>query len=103
MTKVVFSPDALEELKNIVRYTKKNWGTTQAVSYVSGLKKQTQILAKMPNLGKFYSPYKDQGVRLYPFEKHLIYYRVESFGITVLHVTHKVMDQARHISDGGSV
>ncbi len=69
---------------------------------MSGLKKQAQILAVMPSLGKYYEPYKDRGVRVFPYEKHLIYYIENKHGITVIHVTHENMDQARHISDGGN-
>jgi plasmid stabilization system protein ParE len=52
-------------------------------------------------LGKIYEPYKAQVVRVFPYEKHLIYYSEESHGITVIHVTHKNMDQERHLSEEG--
>jgi plasmid stabilization system protein ParE len=55
----------------------------------------------MPTLGKIYEPYKAQVVRVFPYEKRLIYYSEESHGITVIHVTHKNMDQERHLSEEG--
>ena len=55
MPKVVFAASATNDIKSIVTYTKKKWGKAQAVSYVYGLKKQTQILAEMPTLGKIYA------------------------------------------------
>lgn len=97
MPSVVFSENAESDLESIVSYTKELWGKEQAVSYVSGLQKQTIILSKMPTLGKFYIPYKEQGVRVFPFEKHLIYYMENRSGITIIHITHKAMEQALHV------
>jgi toxin ParE1/3/4 len=94
MNKVAFTDNAKQALREIVTYTKIKWGSTQALSYVSGLKKQTKILANLPTLGKIYTPYQSKEVRVYPFERHLIYYRQMPDGITVIHITHKNMDQS---------
>ena len=102
MPKVVFAASATNDIKSIVTYTKKKWGKAQAVSYVYGLKKQTQILAEMPTLGKIYAHYHRQEIHFFPFEKHLIYYFQENHGITIIHVTHKSMQQSLHIKPKGT-
>ena len=98
MPSVVFSENAESDLESIVSYTKELWGSAQAASYVSRPQKQTIILAKMPTLGKFYIPYKEQGVRVFLFEKHLIYYMENQSGITIIHTIHKAMEQSLHIN-----
>lgn len=98
MPSVVFADRAKNDLKEIVAYTKEKWGTAQAVSYVSGLKKQTEILANMPTMGKLYEAYEAQGVHVFPFEKHLIYYIENADGITIIHVNHKAMEQSLHVT-----
>ena len=102
MPKVVFSDSARDDLQSIVAYTKESWGKAQAVSYVSGLRKQTKILAEMPTIGRIYSPYKRQEIRVFSYGKHLIYYCQQSHGITVIHVTHESMEQSLHVMTNGS-
>ncbi|WP_395344251.1 type II toxin-antitoxin system RelE/ParE family toxin [Ningiella sp. W23] len=101
MSRVVFADNAKSDLKEIVSYTKNKWGKTQAISYISALKKQTEILANMPTMGKLYDPYKTSGVHVFPFEKHLIYYIQNPKGITVIHVHHKAMEQSINVSPQG--
>ncbi len=52
MTRVVFTPESSKDLKDIVRYTRETWGSVQAVEYVSGLRKQSALLAQRLMLGK---------------------------------------------------
>lgn len=98
MIDVVFSNRARKALGDIVVYTRKKWGVKQSISYVSALKKQTEILAHMPNMGKIYHQYKYQEIRVFPFKQHLIYYFTTSTGITVFHVTHKSMEQSEQVN-----
>lgn len=102
MSKVVFSENARGDLKKIVTYTRDKWGKAQALTYVSGLKKQTQILAERPTLGNLYPPYSDDGVRVFRFEKHFIYYCQNKQGIAVIHVTHERMVQPLHVKPLGN-
>lgn len=102
MAKVVFSENARNDLKEIVTYTRDKWGKAQALTYIDGLKKQTQILSEIPTLGKAYPPYSDDGVRVFRFEKHFIYYCQNQQGIAVIHVTHQRMDQTLHVKPLGA-
>lgn len=48
MSEVVFSTDSKDDLKGIVRFTRKKWGKEQAVDYVNGLRRQAKKLAEAP-------------------------------------------------------
>ena len=100
MARFEYAQSAIEDVDTILAYTINKWGVAQAESYFDGLEKQAQLLADMPTLGKFYEPYKDKYFRVFPYEKHLIYYIEAPFGIILMHITHKTMDQERHISEG---
>jgi plasmid stabilization system protein ParE len=52
MARVVFTLPSKEDLEKIVRYTRDTWGSGQAVEYVSGLRKQANLLAQTPEVGK---------------------------------------------------
>ena len=88
---------AQQDVHDLIEYTLETWGEEQSERYYSGFTKQASLLAEMPTLGKPYEPY--NGVRVFPYEKHLIYYTEASYGITILHVLHGEMDQGRHVSD----
>ncbi|MEE8060033.1 MAG: type II toxin-antitoxin system RelE/ParE family toxin [Pseudomonadales bacterium] len=102
MARFEYAQSAIDDVNNILSYTKNKWGAGQAEIYFDGMEKQAQLLAEMPTLGKFYEPYKDKGFRVFPYEKHQIYYIEASFGIILMHITHENMDQARHISESGN-
>lgn len=97
MARFEYAQSAIDDVDSILAYTKNTWGEEQAETYFDGLEKQAQLLADRPALGKFYEPYKDKGLRVFPYEKHLIYYSEVSFGVILMHITHETMDQSRHI------
>jgi len=89
---------ATEDIENLVAYTIKTWGVTQANKYYSGLTKQAQLLAEMPTLGTVYAPYEQ--LRAFPYERHVLYFSEESHGITIARILHQDMNQALHLSKG---
>lgn len=97
-----FTEPAYAQLDDMFSYTLETWGINQAYEYYDGLVKQANKLAENPQLGKFYEPYKTLGVRVFAYEKHLLYYTEQPHGITVICVTHQSMDQLRHFSDTGN-
>ncbi|MDM3870169.1 type II toxin-antitoxin system RelE/ParE family toxin [Porticoccus sp. W117] len=102
MARFEYAQSAIDDLDMILGYTAGEWGVAKAEKYLNGLEKQAQLLAEMPTLGKIYPPYKEQKLRVFPFEKHLIYYLETDYGVTLLHLTHNRMDQLRHLSNIGN-
>ena len=98
MARVEYTLSAIEDLDAILDYTTTNWGPKQAKLYLNGLEKQAQRLADMPTLGQFYDSRKYPDLRVFPFQEHRICYLEKDFGIIILHLNHKNMDQHRHIS-----
>lgn len=89
---------AKADIDNLFTYTIHTWGEAQSEKYYLGFIKQAQLLAEMPSLGKQYKLYSDE-MRVFPYEKHLIYYIEASHGITIMHVVHESKDQENHIDD----
>lgn len=100
MARFEYAQSAIDDLDMILGYTTGEWGADQAEKYLNGLEKQAQLLAEMPTLGKIYEPFKEQKLRVFPFEKHLIYYLEIDAGIILMHLTHENMDQRRHVRLG---
>lgn len=93
-----FAESAKQDIRDLVEYTIDAWSKAQAEKYYLGLTKQAELLAEMPTLGKLYDKYKAEEVRIFPYEKHLIYYIETPHGITILHVIQVNKDQVGHIS-----
>ena len=102
MGKVVFTPESREDLKGIVRYTRETWGDGQAVEYVSGLRKQAELLAQSPEIGKNRDDL-EGGLSCFPFVSHIVYYTEIPDGIAIIRVLHKHQDPTIHIGPGGNV
>ena len=99
MAKYSYALAAIEDIDRLLVYTKTRWGDAQASTYFDGLEKQAKLLAEMPSLGKHYEPYKEKGVRVFPYEKHLIYYVESKNGIIIVHITHGNQEQFRQPFD----
>jgi len=52
MSNYAFTPEALEDLDNIVLYTLTKWGKSQAKNYVDNLNLLASRLAETPQLGR---------------------------------------------------
>ena len=101
MPEVVFSSDSKADLKNIVRnFTKKTWGNEKAVEYVAGLRQHAKNLSEVPEIGKNRDAI-EEGLLSFPYASHIIFYMVESHGITVSRVLHKSQDPFSHIRRTG--
>ena len=102
MTEVLFSTDSKNDLKGVVRFTRKEWGKEQAVDYVNGLKRQAKKLAESPDIGKKRDNMAN-GVLSFPYVSHILFYIVESHGITIVRVLHKSQNLTTHLASSGSM
>jgi toxin ParE1/3/4 len=93
--KATITPIARSDLKDISRYTDKNWGRQQRFKYIKQLKDRFSYLADKPQIGKkrdeiIGSPHS------YHEGRHVIFYRTTDNGIEILRVLHDSMDFPRH-------
>ena len=82
---------AKEDLKNIGRYTLKQWGLQQRNSYLSNLNDSFKKLLVMPQIGASCDHIR-QGYRKLREAEHVIFYRISNDILDVIRILHKSMD-----------
>ncbi len=85
------SKEAQNDIRNIGRYTQKEWGAAQRRLYLSGLDQKFGQLAANPKFAAE-RPEFEPPVRIHHHEKHLIVYVLEDSGILIVRVLHGSMD-----------
>lgn len=89
-----FLPEADEDIANILRYTIKRWGITQARKYERLLFDAFTSLAENPlKIGSRDVSYLHEDYRRYPIGKHYIYYKCIDEGIIIIRILHERMNQ----------
>lgn len=92
------TPRAFDDLKNIARYTRQQWGEEQRNRYLGALDSRFGWLAEHPNRGKHRPDIRD-GYFCFPQGSHLIFYLVRADGIDIIGVPHKRTDVLLYFSD----
>lgn len=84
------TPDARKDLKQIGRYTLKNWGKTQFVTYMNELRKFTDTLSEKPqSKGKSRNDFQ-KGLRSLSFKKdYFIFYRIQRETVEIIRILHQ--------------
>lgn len=90
-----FTERAEGDLASIIDYTLETWGAGQAGKYIDGLEGLAVSLAQTPDLGKAREEL-HKGLIAFPYERHLLFYRKERHGITIVRILHDSMDTPRH-------
>ncbi|MHD0618109.1 type II toxin-antitoxin system RelE/ParE family toxin [Morganella morganii] len=95
---VLFTKKAKEHIRAIKRYSLTRWGKNVAETYVNCLRiTMIEILEQQPSIGLDRSDDLYVGVRSFPVESHIIYYREVPIGIEVLAVLHQTQDPHTHL------
>ncbi|HPZ60309.1 MAG TPA: type II toxin-antitoxin system RelE/ParE family toxin [Zoogloea sp.] len=90
---------AKADLKEIGRYTKKQWGAAQRVKYLTMLDGCFRDLAAKPLTGQDCSDIR-AGYRKYSAGSHVIFYRqIAEDTIEVVRILHGRMDTERHFGE----
>lgn len=90
------TPAALDDLRDIARYTQNNWGKKKRSIYLTALNNRFIWLAQNPTLGLSRDDIKS-GYLSYPEGKHIIFYRKCNNWIDVLGILHQSMDFRLHL------
>lgn len=85
------SEDAVADLREIGRFTLRQWGAEQRNRYLAQLDRQFAQIAVNPNLGRS-RPEIGAGIRSVPEGSHLIIFQVKDTGVEILNVVHQSMD-----------
>jgi toxin ParE1/3/4 len=90
------SPQAQQDIINILRYTGETWGQEQLKSYSSKLDTALILIAQNPEIG-----YRNLNLsevhRLYHVGSHVVVYRIEDTIISVVRILHQRMDLTKNI------
>lgn len=89
------TPRAYEDLKNIARHTRKQWGDGQRTRYLGALDRRFAWLAEHPRSGR-HRPDLGADYHCFPQGAHLIFYLIRADGIDVIGIPHQHMDVSRY-------
>lgn len=92
------TPRAYDDLKNIARYTRQQWGDIQRERYMRALDERFHWLAKQPRAGK-HRPDVAEGYYSFPQGSHVIFYLICTDAIDIIGVPHKQMDVLGHFTE----
>ncbi len=96
---VRFTSKAKEHIHAIRVYSVHQWGKDVAEAYAGVLRATImELLNHHPSPGRDRSDDLFPGIRSFPVERHVIYYREAADGIIVLAVLHEKQDPHIHLS-----
>ncbi|WP_339854313.1 type II toxin-antitoxin system RelE/ParE family toxin [uncultured Nisaea sp.] len=87
MTGYRITGQARAEIKEIIRYTDRNFGSAQTQEYLDGLFYSFELLADNPELGRVWAA----GKRRYIYREHVVYYRLTGSGPLITQIRHGAM------------
>lgn len=96
MAEFRFSPAAEDDLDGIFDYTVQQWGLEQATHYTQLIEQACRALAEARLPAQDCSHIRP-GYWRYSVARHVIYFRLEPYGIAVIRVLHARMDAPHHL------
>jgi toxin ParE1/3/4 len=91
------TPRAYQDLKNIARYTRQQWGEAQRERYMRAMDARFNWLAGHPQAGRNRSDIAE-GYFSFSQGSHVIFYQIGEGTIDIIGVPHKHMDVAGHLA-----
>jgi toxin ParE1/3/4 len=85
------SQAADKDLQEIYDYTAANFGSDQAIKYLSGLEELFSAMCTHPNIGRERNEIR-KGLRCGSYVSHIVYYRVLNNRIRIVRVLHASRD-----------
>ncbi len=98
--KVRVTPRARDDLKNIGRYTERNWSKAQRNHYLKSIEARFQWLARNPLSGKHRADICDDSYDSFPESQHVVFYLISSHTIDIIGIPHKEMDIISYFMEG---
>jgi toxin ParE1/3/4 len=90
------TPAAERDLETIWTYTRQQWGIEQANRYIDILTAAFAELAQSPKIAPACDHIRPS-YRRRSVERHMIYFRITTYGIAVVRILHDRMDVQRHL------
>lgn len=90
-------PQAIQDLKNIYKYSAQEFGIERAERYILELNSSFMQISETPTLGRDYSHVR-AGLLAFNVVSHIVFFRQSANGIVILRILHKSMDCNRHLT-----
>jgi toxin ParE1/3/4 len=90
------TPAAERDLETIWTHTRQQWGVEQANRYIDILTAVFAELAQSPNIAPACDHVRPGYLRR-NVDRHMIYFRITTYGIAVVRILHDRMDAPRHL------
>jgi toxin ParE1/3/4 len=94
--RLILSPEAQDDIADILLYTLQIWGEEQQDRYAALLDKGLLFMTDNPEIGRG-RPELYLGCRSYRIREHIVYYAVKGGDINVARVLHSRMDAKRYL------
>ncbi len=95
--RIVVSPQAQRDLKDIRSYSLQSWGAKQADIYLGKIEGAFYDLLENPEIGRERNDIKT-GYRSIVIEKHILFYKIETSENRILGIPHGRMDILNYFS-----
>ena len=92
------TPRAAADLDHIADYTRRKWGRSQMVTYLTALVDRCTWLVEHPKIGRT-RPELLAEIRSFREGSHIIFYRESETGIEIIGVPHMSMDIDAYFRD----
>jgi toxin ParE1/3/4 len=96
MANVVRTPDAIQDLREIVGYISRD-STRAATRWLDGIEDLFQLLASQPGMGECWRARHGGEVRRHAYGSYIVYFRALDHGVQIIRVLHGARDQGRLI------
>ncbi|PRC93680.1 type II toxin-antitoxin system RelE/ParE family toxin [Solimicrobium silvestre] len=96
MAEYRLSPAAEHDLEVIWTRTRQQWSIEQANRYIDLLTAAFTELAQSPKIAPTCEHIRP-GYRRRNVERHIVYFRITSYGIAIIRILHERMDAPRHL------
>ncbi|MHB0974892.1 MAG: type II toxin-antitoxin system RelE/ParE family toxin [Thiobacillus sp.] len=95
MAEYRLTPAAERDLENIWIHTREQWGGEQANRYLDSLIAVFDDLVQSPETAPACDHIRP-GYRRRSVERHMIYFRITTYGVAIVRILHDRMDAPRH-------
>ena len=93
--KYQLTEEAAKDVEEILAHSVKSFGILRTEQYFDALKECIELLADNPEIGHCADVRLQEYLR-FPYESHVIYYKVLSTSILVVRILHERMDPKLH-------
>jgi len=92
------SKKSTENIQKITKRSMEDFGETQTLEYLAGLKERMHVLADRPDIGRgFLDTRTEQQYLFFRYESHVIYYRNRKSDIFIVRILHSKMLPEKHL------